>query len=164
MPLLSIISAGAWSPCTVLDIWCWWYSSCIHRQPPVSFFPPIPHNLNVVDLLHLHCQSLRVLSTLPVTRFFPRMSRHVTKWSCAFKIFLCYLPLLRSQMRRLLSSLVDRRYLPLGWKIKSVTQLSWPWSVIRQRPLFTSHIFIVLSLDPDAKYSRPPRSSNLRSS
>ena len=103
--------------------------------------------------VHLQFHTLRVLSTLPVTKFFPRMSIEVTKWSWILVNFLKHLALLKSQMRIDLSSLTDIRWRPAAVKTRSFTQLSWPTSVTRQRPLFASHIFIVLSLDPDARYS-----------
>ena len=56
-------------------------------------------------------------------------------------------------MRRLLSSLAEIRNLPPGWNTRSFTQLSWPTSVMRHLPLLASHILIVLSRDPDARYS-----------
>lgn len=56
-------------------------------------------------------------------------------------------------MRRLLSSLAEIRNLPPGWNTRSFTQLSWPTSVMRHLPLLASHILIVLSREPDARYS-----------
>ena len=103
--------------------------------------------------LHLQFQTLSVLSTLPVTKFFPRISIDVTKWSWIFVNFLKHRALVKSHMRIVLSSLTDIRWRPVAVKTRSFTQLSWPTKVTRQRPLFASHIFIVLSLDPDARYS-----------
>lgn len=45
------------------------------------------------------------------------------------------------------------RYLPLGWKCKSVIQLSWPVRMTTQRPDLTSNILIFLSLEPVAMKS-----------
>lgn len=53
-----------------------------------------------------------------------------------------------------LSSAVLIRYLPFGWKKRSVIQLSCPVRITTQRPDFTSNILIFLSLDPVAMKSR----------
>jgi hypothetical protein len=53
----------------------------------------------------------------------------------------------------LLSSLVEIKNFPFGWKTKSVTQLSCPLNVSTQRPFLVSHSFIVLSRDPLATKS-----------
>ena len=128
----------------------------------------VPHSSLLViqdnewqQLVHLppHCHTFKVLSTDPVTRVRPLRSKVVTKWEWAFSIFLTHLPFERSHTRTLLSSLPLMRYLPPPMKTKSFTQLSWPTSVMRQRPLLASQILIVLSRDPDAKYSRPSSSS-----
>ncbi|HVW99104.1 MAG TPA: hypothetical protein VHA52_01475, partial [Candidatus Babeliaceae bacterium] len=72
----------------------------------------------------------------------------------AGSILLYCLPLLRSQILILLSSLADIKNLPLGWNNKSFTQLLCPINVYTSLPLFASHNLIVLSLDADARYSR----------
>ena len=102
-------------------------------------------------LLQRHVHTFRVLSTLPVTTILPFISIVLTKWSWAFYIFLKHLPLLRSHILTLLSSLDDKRYFPFGWKTRSVTQLSWPTKVITHLQFLTSQIFIVLSLDAEAR-------------
>ena len=58
--------------------------------------------------------------------------------------------MLRSHILMLLSSAVLMRYLPDGWNIKSVTQLSCPANVKTHLPDFTSKIRIFLSRDPVA--------------
>jgi len=49
-----------------------------------------------------------------------------------------------------LSSAELIRNLPFGWNQRSVTQLSWPASVIINLPDLTSNILIFLSLAPVA--------------
>ena len=95
--------------------------------------------------------TLAIQSTLPLTKTFYFISIVVIKWLCAFSIFLKHLPLLKSHILMLLSSLEDIKYFPLGWKSMSVTQLSCPTSVKTHLPYLASHNLIVLSLDPDAK-------------
>ena len=55
------------------------------------------------------------------------------------------------QVRSVLSSDAENKYFPLGWNLSCRTQLSCPTKVKRHNPELVSHIFIVLSRDPETK-------------
>lgn len=74
-----------------------------------------------------------------------------------FSSFLVHRPEVKSQQRSDLSSATEIKNRPWGWKHRSVTQLSWPTSVMTHLPFLTSQILMVLSLLPLAKYSRTAR-------
>jgi len=133
-----------------------WSSSHLLVTLRAALHIPSASHISLFGALHLeppHCHTFTVLSTEPVTKMRPRRSRVVTKWEWALSSFLTHRAEDKSQTRTLLSSLPLRRYLPPLINTMSFTQLSWPIRVTRQRPLLASQIFIVLSRDPDARYS-----------
>jgi len=71
-------------------------------------------------------------------------ARQEANFECA-SIFFKHRPVLRSQIRIVLSSAADRRYFPEGWKVRALTQLSWPTKVHKHWPRSASQSFIVLS-------------------
>ena len=101
---------------------------------------------------YLHSHNLIDWSTLPVQTngAFLCMSTDVTKCEWASNVLL-FRFVFNSHIRRVLSSLTLSRYLPPGWNIRPRIQLLWPTSVKRHWSVVTSHIFIVLSLEPEQR-------------
>jgi hypothetical protein len=64
-------------------------------------------------------------SSSPPSETIRPQARQEANGECA-SIFFKHRPVLRSQMRMVLSSAADRRYFPEGWKVRAFTQLSWP--------------------------------------
>jgi len=83
-------------------------------------------------------------SSSPPSETIRPQARQEANGECA-SIFFKHRPVLRSQMRMVLSSAADRRYFPEGWKVRAFTQLSWPTKVHKHCPRSASQSFIVLS-------------------
>lgn len=84
----------------------------------------------------------------PVAPALPH-TKLVTKCACASSVFV-HRPVVKSHVRMVLSSEAERRNLPLGWKTRARTQLSWPARVLRHWPDWVSHNLMVLSREPVA--------------
>jgi hypothetical protein len=98
--------------------------------------------------------SLIVKLADPEAITFPLYAIVVTKLSWALFIVLTFLPVFKSQIFTVLSSLAEKRYFPFAWNCKSFIQLSCPVNVPMFNPVFMSQTLIVLSRDPDIKNSR----------
>ena len=103
--------------------------------------------------IHLQFHTLTLWSTLAVIMVFYFIAMVVTKWEWIFKSLRVQRAVCKSHTLMLLSSLTESKNFPYGWKHKSVTQLSCPYSEAIHLLVFTSQSLTVLSRLPDAKKS-----------